>query len=117
MDESTLSYDERRRLLFDSFGSTKKKRALRSQQANVVEMKSVVGAGDGMMDALGKQGDGAVSQSNLEAMEEVRKGEGDDGKGGLIPSMTVRFLFLFVNVHDLFFWLCGFMIWYDNDFC
>jgi len=90
VDESTLSYDERRRLLFDSFGSTKKKRALRSQQANVVEMKSVVGAGDGMMDALGKQGDGAVSQSNLEAMEEVRKGEGDDGKGGLIPSMTTK---------------------------
>jgi len=63
--------------VFESFGSQKKKKVLRSQDANVVEMRSVVGAGEGMMKALGKQmeGKGIVSESNKKVMEDLRKGD------------------------------------------
>jgi len=75
MDFRNLSVSERRRMVFESFGSSKKKKVLRSQDANVVEMKSVVGAGDGMMKALGSQIEsGTVSESNKQVMEELKKG-------------------------------------------
>ena len=86
---ANLSNADRRRLLYDSFGSTKKRKAMKSQRANVVEMGSVVGAGKGMMDALGKQADGVVSKSNLEVMDEVRNADGGNGTMG--PNMTVSF--------------------------
>jgi len=87
LDFRNLSVAERRRMVFESFGSQKKKKVLRSQQANVVEMKSVVGAGEGMMKALGKQmSDHKMSESNLKVMEELKmKKDGDgDTKVGLI---------------------------------
>eukprot|EP00979_Chaetoceros_neogracilis_P018534 scaffold10766_cov554-Chaetoceros_neogracile.AAC.2 len=73
-----LSMNERRRMVFESFGSQKKKKVMRSQDANVVEMKSVVGAGEGMMKALGSQMEGgAVSESNKRVMEDLRKGSSE----------------------------------------
>ncbi len=67
---------ERRRMVFESFGSQKKKKVMRSQDANVVEMKSVVGAGEGMMKALGSQMEmGAVSESNRKVMEDLKSGK------------------------------------------
>lgn len=77
MDFRNLTMSERRRMVFESFGSQKKKKVLRSQDANVVEMRSVVGAGEGMMKALGKQmeGKGIVSESNKKVMEDLRKGD------------------------------------------
>jgi len=74
---ANMSLAQRRSLLFESFGSTKKLRALRSQTANMVTMTSVVGAGDGMMDALARQSvgvSGGVSKSNIEAMDAIRSG-------------------------------------------
>lgn len=65
-------------MVFESFGSQKKKKVMRSQDANVVEMKSVVGAGEGMMKALGSQMEGgAVSESNKRVMEDLRKGSSE----------------------------------------
>jgi len=77
-DFRNLSMNERRRMVFESFGSQKKKKVMRSQDANVVEMKSVVGAGEGMMKALGSQMEGgAVSESNKRVMEDLRKGSSE----------------------------------------
>jgi len=73
---ANMSYLERRNLLFESFGSSKKMRAIKSKAANVVSMTSVVGAGDGMMEALKRQNEdttGTVSKSNLDAMDAVRE--------------------------------------------
>jgi hypothetical protein len=84
-DSRKLSLAERRRLVFEAFGSSKKKKVLRSQDANVVEMRSVVGAGDGMRIALGNQLDkskGLVSESNAKIMEEIRQGKDTNGKVG-----------------------------------
>jgi len=83
LDFSNLTMNERRRMVFESFGSSKKKKVLRSQDANVVEMRSVVGAGEGMMKALGKQmedGNNLVSDSNKKVMEELSKKSGADLK-------------------------------------
>ncbi len=78
LDFRNLSMNERRKLVFESFGSNKKKKVLRSQSANVVEMNSVVGAGDGMMEVLGNQIDtGIVSKSNKKVIEELKKGSGE----------------------------------------
>jgi len=72
LDTQQLSLTERRQLLFESFGSVKKQRALRSQRANVVEMKSVVGVGDSMMSSV-KSSFANSSESNIKAMEKVKK--------------------------------------------
>jgi len=73
-------------MVFEAFGSQKKKKVLRSQQANIVEMKSVVGAGEGMMKALGKQMDGnMMSESNRKVMEDLRNRDaGDLGGSGKV---------------------------------
>jgi hypothetical protein len=82
MDFRNLSIAERRRMVFESFGSQKKKKVLKSQQANIVEMRSVVGAGEGMMKSLGKQMDGnMMSDSNVKVMEELKRNGGVNGSG------------------------------------
>lgn len=82
LDFKNLSVAERRRMVFEAFGSQKKKKVLKSQQANIVEMKSVVGAGEGMMKALGKQMDGKMmSESNVKVIEDHRNKAGDDPDG------------------------------------
>jgi hypothetical protein len=75
MDATTahMTPMERRRVLFESFGSSKKQKILKSQAANVVSVDSVVGAGSAMMDAMGRQGT-QISESNRKAMEEASKG-------------------------------------------
>jgi hypothetical protein len=88
LDFRNLTMSERRKMVFESFGSSKKKKVLRSQAANVVEMKSVVGAGDGMMKALGSQIEtGIVSESNKNVMEEVKKGS--DAKVSIMHDIHV----------------------------
>ena len=73
---ANMSNLERRNLLFETFGSSKKMRAIKSKAANVVSMTSVIGAGDGMMEALKRQNDdvpGTVRKSNLDAMAAIRE--------------------------------------------
>jgi A49-like RNA polymerase I associated factor. len=72
LDFRNLSMNERRRMVFETFGSNKKKKVLRSQDANVVEMRSVVGAGGGMMKAIKTQIDqGIISESNTQVMSDM----------------------------------------------
>jgi len=67
-----MSASERRMLLFESFGSAKKQRALKSQAANVVNIDSVISAGSTMLSAVQSQ-DG-LSESNRRAMEDAAAG-------------------------------------------
>lgn len=62
---------EQRRVLFESFGSQKKRKVLKSQETNIVNVDSVVGAGDLMMAAFGAQN---MSESNRKAIEETQNG-------------------------------------------
>ena len=82
MSQSVLSYvdtkpDEklnavqRRKALFDDFGSQKKRRVMRSQEANIVNVDSVIGAGAFMMGALTTA---TMSDSNRVAMEATKTG-------------------------------------------
>lgn len=67
-----MSASEKRMLLFESFGSAKKQRALKSQAANVVNIDSVISAGGTMLSAVQNQ-DG-LSESNRRAMEDAAAG-------------------------------------------
>ena len=101
LDFTNMSASERRRMVFETFGSQKKKKVLRSQQANIVEMKSVVGAGEGMMKALGKQMDGnLMSSSNVKVMEEMRDGSGGGGRNGKV-CMVVRILLESIGINSI----------------
>jgi hypothetical protein len=68
----TMSFMDRRRALFESFGSSKKQRVLKSQEANVVNVDSVVGAGSVMMGAF-LEGQN-MSESNRQALEQAKSG-------------------------------------------
>ena len=50
--DEKLNAVQRRKALFDDFGSQKKRRVMRSQEANIVNVDSVIGAGAFMMGAL-----------------------------------------------------------------
>jgi len=67
-----MSATQKRMLLFESFGSAKKQRALKSQAANVVNIDSVISAGGTMLNAVRNQ-DG-LSESNRRAMEDAAAG-------------------------------------------
>lgn len=69
---SQMSAMDRRRALFESFGSSKKQKVLKSQEANVVNVDSVVGAGSVMMGAF-LEGQN-MSESNRQAMEQAKSG-------------------------------------------
>lgn len=71
-----MSAVDRHRSLFESFGSAKKKRVLKSRAANVVSVESVVGSGKAMVEAVGGQGD-RISKENRRALM-----DGGGGKGG-----------------------------------
>jgi hypothetical protein len=64
-----LTGAEHRRALFEDFGSSKKRKVLRSQEANRVNVDAVVGAGSAMVNNFLK-GDG-MSESNRIAVEHV----------------------------------------------
>lgn len=66
-----MTPSEKRMLLFEAFGSAKKQRALRSQAANVVNIDSVIGAGDVMLDAVNRQ---EMGETNRTAMEDAAAG-------------------------------------------
>ena len=83
-----MSASERRMLLFESFGSAKKQRALKSQAANVVNIDSVISAGGTMLSAVQSQ-DG-LSESNRRAMEDAAAGR-----------TRVRFFLAFLLVINL----------------
>lgn len=64
---------QRRKALFEDFGSQKKRRVLKSQEANVVD--SVVGGTDLVLQAMKrKSGAANMSESNRKAMEESKRG-------------------------------------------
>lgn len=69
---------ETRTALYEDFGSAKKRKVLRSQEANRVDVDAVVGAGNLMVDSFLK-GE-SMSESNRKAVEERRQSEqGGDG--------------------------------------
>ena len=67
---SGASYASKRSSLYDSFGSSKKLKVLKSQAANQVSMSAVVG-GSSMLDALDNQ---SQSKSNADAILAVAAG-------------------------------------------
>ena len=66
-----LTAVQRRKALFDDFGSQKKRKVMKSQEANMVNVESVIGAGSLMMGALKA---GAMSESNRSAMAASKSG-------------------------------------------
>ena len=64
---------QRRKALFEDFGSAKKRKVLKSQDANRVSVESVVGAGSVMAGAFSRQTN--MSESNRKALEESKRGE------------------------------------------
>jgi len=69
---SQMTGADRRRALFESFGSSKKRKVLKSQAANVVNVESVVGSASAMMGAFLK--DPNMSESNRKALEQQKSG-------------------------------------------
>jgi hypothetical protein len=67
-----LTAMQRRKALFDDFGSQKKRKVMKSQEANMVNVESVIGAGSLMMGALKA---GAMSESNRTAMAASKSGK------------------------------------------
>lgn len=67
---ASLSAATRHAMLFEDFGSAKKRKVLRSQAANRVNVDTVVGAGTAMVDAI-LTGTG-MSESNKVAMQEAQ---------------------------------------------
>jgi hypothetical protein len=80
--DSVKTQAEQRRALFEDFGSAKKRKVMRSQEANRVNVDSVVGAGNLMVDTFLK-GE-AMSESNRRAIEErinqTEQGDGNQAK-------------------------------------
>eukprot|EP00977_Amphora_coffeiformis_P018045 scaffold6120_cov162-Amphora_coffeaeformis.AAC.2 len=70
--EKMMSPADRRKALFEDFGSAKKRKVLRSQEANRVNVESVVGAGD-VNSILN-----SMSESNRQAVDEQRDGTTED---------------------------------------
>lgn len=64
---------QRRKALFQDFGSTKKQKTLKSQEANRVTVDSVIGAGSLMAGAFTAQT--KMSESNRKALEDNKRGE------------------------------------------
>ena len=75
VEEPTMTAAESRKALFGDFGSAKKRKVMRSQEANRVNVESVVGAGN--MDSI-LQG---MSESNRQAVVTAANGDGT-------PAMT-----------------------------
>ena len=73
---SEMSATETRKALFEDFGSAKKRKVLKSQEANRVNVDSVIGAGNLMVGSF-LDGEG-MSESNRKAVEERRTLEGND---------------------------------------
>ena len=84
LDQSILKYTavndsehttaaERRKALFLDFGSTKKQKTLKSQEANRVTVDSVIGAGSLMAGAFSSQT--KMSASNRKALDDNKRGE------------------------------------------
>ena len=65
--------------LFEDFGSSKKRKVLKSQAANRVEIDHVVGAGDGSAVMHQVMAGSSMSESNRKAIEESKQ-EGENGK-------------------------------------
>jgi len=77
---SSMSLAERRKALFEDFGSAKKRKTIRSQEANRVDVDSVVGAGKLVVDSVLK-GE-SMSESNKRAIEDRKdNGEGHNKNG------------------------------------
>lgn len=70
---SGMTVGERKRFLVESFGSNKKKKEVKSQQANIVNISNVIGSGSAMINAMEKQTN--ISQSNKKAIEATKRGE------------------------------------------
>lgn len=71
--QTNLTSYQRRKMLFEDFGSSKKRRVLKSQEANMVKADAVVGAGNIMTHAF--KGQTNMSQSNRKAIEQGMKGD------------------------------------------
>ena len=63
-----LTEAEKYRLLFDTFGSNKKKKELKGRDANKINVDNVVGTDSSMVNAVKRQ---KLSHSNIEGMKEA----------------------------------------------
>lgn len=69
------SYNDRQRLLINSFGSAKKQKLLKTKEANKLDPNAVIGYGDTMQSAFEKQ---QMSASNVNAMLKVMDNQSTD---------------------------------------
>ena len=69
----TKTAAERRKALYQDFGSSKKQKVLASQEANLVTVDSVLGGGSLMAGAFRSQT--KMSASNRKALEDNQRGE------------------------------------------
>lgn len=84
VEESTAS-----RSLFEDFGTAKKRKVLKSQQANRVNVDTVIGAGSTMVESMLNPKDGnKMSESNRQAVENSRNRSSNDPKERIDPSMV-----------------------------
>ena len=67
----------KRAQVFEDFGSSKKRKVLKSQAANQVDIDNVVGAGDGSAIVHNMMSGKGMSESNKEAIEESRRANAD----------------------------------------
>lgn len=88
-----MSAADRRRALFESFGSAKKRKVLKSQAANVVNVDTVVGSSDLMEGALP-----GMSESNRLAMEQEKNGTKVCDELNDVVRLVVRFVYLITLV-------------------
>jgi hypothetical protein len=81
---ATMTAADTRRALFEDFGSAKKRKVLRSQEANRVDVDAVIGAGNLMVDSFLK-GE-SMSESNRLAVEE-RRNRAEQGEDANIANI------------------------------
>lgn len=83
-----MSSADNKRALFEDFGSSKKRKALKSQEANRVNIDTVVGSGSAMVGSF-MQGE-AMSESNRQAVQDQQKKQDEDegGEEGGRPSLA-----------------------------
>ncbi|KAI2505858.1 A49-like RNA polymerase I associated factor [Fragilaria crotonensis] len=76
VDTEQTTAAQRRKALFQDFGSSKKQKTLKSQEANRVTVDSVIGAGSLMAGAFSAQT--KMSASNRKALDDNKRGEKSD---------------------------------------
>lgn len=100
VDTEQTTAAQRRKALFQDFGSSKKQKTLKSQEANRVTVDSVIGAGSLMAGAFSAQT--KMSASNRKALDDNKRGE----KVGIILDIESLCSALLIPTLNTFFFPC-----------